>query len=607
MKVLAAISSHSFALPLLLVLAVAFLVATLVLTMLLFCGKKIPGWLVITLGIAAALLLTVSVLCMTLPLSQEPTVAATEPAVTEPLTEPLTEPSTQIEETSEPETSTEPEAPELKLAPHFVAATDPANWNIQWTVFSQDRQVESYSRPEPISFGAPEEYFPYPGVVGFRGNHYRNGAAYGYVDVQEETLEVVWRNLIGSLNDWPGVGWTGEPIVVQWPEETRSILGLYEDKKTKDGLVEVIFAGLDGYIHCYDLEDGSETRQAIWIGQNLKCSPALDPRGYPMMFVGSGTVYHGNQKMYMINLITNEVMVAQDGADMDAPRYWFAFDSSPLISGDTDTLIWPGESGAFYTIKLNTEYDPAAGTLSIAPETEAKAVYNADTPNARGFEASVVVVDSYAFLADNGGLVFCVDLNTMELVWAQDCHDDINATPIFQWEADGSAALYIVTSMEFNHGTTYAFKLNAQTGEILWQHEYHDVVYDEGVSGGALSTPILGRAGTTLEGKLILTMAKTPYVSAGVLSILDTETGDVLYEEVQDYYVWSSPVDIYDEEGNGYFVLCDSAGNMELRNAEGKVVYTLPLTYNFEASPAVYEDMLLIGSRSGYIYGVKIR
>ena len=44
------------------------------------------------------------------------------------------------------------------------------------------------------------------------------------------------------------------------------------------------------------------------------------------------------------------------------------FDSSALVDAATDTLIYPGENGILYLIKLNTSYDPEAGTLSINPD-----------------------------------------------------------------------------------------------------------------------------------------------------------------------------------------------------------------------------------------------
>ena len=41
------------------------------------------------------------------------------------------------------------------------------------------------------------------------------------------------------------------------------------------------------------------------------------------------------------------------------------FDGSALVDAETDTLIYPGENGILYLIRLNTKYDLNSGTLSI--------------------------------------------------------------------------------------------------------------------------------------------------------------------------------------------------------------------------------------------------
>ena len=40
------------------------------------------------------------------------------------------------------------------------------------------------------------------------------------------------------------------------------------------------------------------------------------------------------------------------------------YDSAPLVDADTDTLIYPGENGILYTIKLNTVFDETTGQLT---------------------------------------------------------------------------------------------------------------------------------------------------------------------------------------------------------------------------------------------------
>jgi len=222
-----------------------------------------------------------------------------------------------------------------------------------------------------------------------------------------------------------------------------------------------------------------------------------------------------------------------------------------------------------------------------------------------------VIVQNYLYISENGGMFFCIDLNTMTLVWAQDTVDDSNCTPVFEWISDEEAYIYTAPSLHWTRSDTMQgkirlYKLNALTGEILWEVPY-DVHTVDGVSGGVQSTPLLGKPGTALEGLVIFTVARTPNVYSGVMVALDTETGEAVWTLPMNNYAWSSPVAVYEEDGNGYVIVCDSGGYMMLVNAEGQLLYTIGLGGNIEATPVVYEDMIVVGTRVETICGVKIK
>ena len=46
---------------------------------------------------------------------------------------------------------------------------------------------------------------------------------------------------------------------------------------------------------------------------------------------------------------------------------------------------------------------------------------------------------------------------------------------------------------------------------------------------------------------------------------------------------------------------------MMLVNAEGELLYTIGLGGNIEATPVVYEDMIVVGTRVETICGIKIK
>lgn len=526
--------------------------------------------------------------------------------------------TTQTTETTTEATTVPPTEPEPTFDPAYTDQTNPDNWGIKWEVISGGSIVDAYSREQGISFADADAYTALEGIITFRGDNYRSGATYGTADVVNETLSQKWSSNIGSFNGWPGSGWTGQPLIVRWDAETKAIMNLYSEKKTKADLVEVIYATLDGYVYFYDLDDGSYTRDPLWVGMNFKGAGSLDPRGYPLMYVGSGDYANGKSpRMYIISLVDGSILYERSGADNFTLRSdWSAFDSSPLVDAETDTLIWPGESGILYTIKLNSEYDQAAGTITVAPEETVKNRYKTSRSSGSkywlGYEPSAVIVGRYLYISENGGMFFCIDLDTMKLVWAQDTKDDSNSTPVFQWDESGETGyIYTAPSLHWtassaSTGPISIYKLDAKTGEIIWEKPF-DCHTVSGVSGGVQSSPLLGKAGTDLEGLILYSVARTPNGYDGALVALDTETGETVWEYYMDRYTWSSPTAVYTKSGKTYVVICDSVGNMSLLDGKtGEKLSNIGLGSNIEASPAVFGDTIVVGTRGQKIYGIKV-
>lgn len=518
---------------------------------------------------------------------------------------------------SEPET-TDPTEPTYSLGDvHSTSNSNPNTWLTRWEIMADEKTVFDYQRDQSIFFGDPavNDYSSLPGIITFRGDNYRTGASYGTANIANNTMTTIWTKNISSLakgtgsGAWTGCGWTGQPLIVEWDKDTIQIMNIYDEKKSKEGLVEVIYATLDGHIYFYDLEDGSYTRDPINIGMAFKGAGALDPRGYPILYVGSGdkTSSGKSPRMYIISLIDGTILHEYGNSDSFALRNWIAFDSSPLVCAETDTLIWPGECGILYTFKLNTAYNKTNGTLSIDPDAPVKVRYSNNTKQTLGVESSAIIVENYLYMGDNGGLFFCIDLNTMEVVWVQDVKDDTNATPVFEWGDDGIGYIYTGSSMEFAEGHVYIYKLNASTGEIVWERKFDDVYYDLSVSGGILASPVLGKKGTELEGMIFYEISKTPGAWSGVLVALDTETGETIWQKSQNLYSWSSPVAVYADDGSAKLIVCDAGGNMFLVDPlTGETLSKISLGSNIEASPAIWYDMLVVGTRGQKVCGIKL-
>lgn len=502
--------------------------------------------------------------------------------------------------------------------PHSVDGTEPERLISSTAIMVDGEVVEQYESDYEINFDLPERYTELEGIVTFRGDNFRSGAAYGTAAVSSKTLTKAWSKSTSGLSDsdgiyWSGSGWTGQPLIVKWPEATRkNISAMYDWAREKEGLVEVIYATLDGHVYFYELTSGEYTREPLNLGFNYKGAGALDPRGYPILYVGSGVdSVNGRSRVKVVNLIDNSVMFEFGHNETFANRGWHMFDSSPLVSAETDQLIYPGENGILYIIHLNTKYNEQTGELSVDPDNIVKWKYNGVRSGSRywlGVESSAAIINNYIFLADNGGNLMCLDLNTLKLVWVQDVLDDTNCSPVVDVE-DGHPYIYISTSFHYgwrSYSTAAIpiFKIDAETGEIVWRTDYTCYTVQD-LSGGVQGTIAVGK--NKLSDMIFVPIARTPGASSGTLAALKKDTGEVVWEKETSMYSWSSPVDFYDADGNGYLLYCNSGFNMFLIDGKtGEQLDYMNLGGNIEASPAMYGNYAVVGTRAMRTYCIQV-
>ena len=476
---------------------------------------------------------------------------------------------------------------------------------------------ESYEAADPIDFTYPEDYTQMEGIITFRGDNFRSGGSYGYANMTQFRFGESWSVTTGTLTHdgavWTGSGWVGQPLIVKWPQETKAVMNMYDWAKDDEELVEVIYATMDGYIYFLDLDSGRATRDKLYLGYTFKGSGALDPRGYPLLYLGAGyDSDRGTSRAFIISLIDGSVLYEFGNNDSFSLRGTLSyFDSSALVDAETDQLIYPGENGILYIIKLNTQYDQEAGTISVEPDRVVKWHYYGQRTSLSsywvGMEDSAVIWRGHIIMCDNGGNLMCLNLNTLELVWVHDILDDSNGSPVLSIE-DGHPYIYISTSFHYGWrswttATVPVWKIDAVNGEIVWQTDY--TCYTEsGVSGGVQSTIALGK--NELEGLIYVTVAKVDTSNNGYLACLDRETGEMVWQH-KSYYTWSSPVLVYNQDGSGYVTYCNYGNTLYLMDGlTGKVLDSFNLRGGVEASPAVYEDTLVVGTRQCLIWGIKL-
>ncbi len=512
----------------------------------------------------------------------------------------------------------------------------PSSYGITADIFTGTDIIADFIRSAAISFGDPVSYQKAPGILTFRGNNFRNAPSYGFTTMTERVVEQIWERPVGGMKSsqwdfrWTGTGWTGQPVIIQWADDVKQIMNINAEKKAKANLVEVIYATMDGKIYFFDLDDGKDTRAAIDIKAPIKGTPAIDPRGYPILYVGQGDKGAPKSGMTQIgmrifNLIDQSLLTFINGEDSMAFRTdWGACDSSPIVDGKTDTLIWPSENGILYTAKLNTKFDKTAKTLSISP-VFTNLRYKSEKSTLLGVESSPSFYDKYMFFSDNSGALSAVDLNTMKHVWIKQLDDDTDVSPVISQEEKG-VYLYTGTEVDYQQritgiyqGDAFVYKIDALSGRTIWRNSIKCYTKNDeanvgnDVNGGVLGTPIVGK--NKINNLVIFSFCMTNGIYSGnTLAAFDKESGQLVWDYKSPHYGWSSPVDVYDAQGNAYIIFPDSQSKVHILNGStGKMYSVGNITIKggiggiVESSAAVFNDTLVIGTRHGVIVGMKLK
>ncbi len=173
-------------------------------------------------------------------------------------------------------------------------------------------------------------------------------------------------------------------------------------------------------------------------------------------------------------------------------------------------------------------------------------------------------------------------------------------------------------------GNAYVYKMDAMTGAVIWRKEYkawtkNDTVNQgNDINGGIMGSLIVGKG--KYSNLIIASICMSEgYGSGNTLAAFNAETGALVWEYKMKSYGWSSPVDVYDAEGNLYVLMADSASQIHLVDgANGQKLDVIQIKRKFgtaeatsggniESSAAVFGNTLVIGTRGGLIAGVRLK
>ena len=444
-----------------------------------------------------------------------------------------------------------------------------------------------------------DPYLTTAGVFTFRGNHLRNADFHGTVHGRPDTVTIDWVFRTGydrrstAYGTWGGgTGWTGQPLYVEWPDSCMERFRKENPALTKHfDKQEIIVGSLDAHLYFINFQTGDSSRRSFYVGNTIKGTPSLDPDLNGNLYVGQGVPCTQPFGALTFNLFSHQ-RTQMFGRDPQARRPWQAYDSSPIRVGQF--LFRLGENGTVYKFLCTGDTLKLHSTLR----------YNVKGRGAPGIESSMAVYRNYGYFSDNHGNVVCINLNNLKPVWYYFNHDDSDGSPVLEIE-DGVPYLYTGCEIDKRHaGNAYLTKLCALTGEEVWSTAMEGcqaLFNGQHFDGGFYCTPLSGQG--NCKDMIFANFVRNRPPMSGDFVAFNKKTGEIIYRIPLKYYAWSSPVAFYNENNEMFIFTGDTSGYIYLIDAAtGEVIFKKLVGNNFESSPVVINNHVVVGSRGQEIY-----
>lgn len=442
-----------------------------------------------------------------------------------------------------------------------------------------------------------DPYDSVPGIFTFRGGQRRDARKFsGTVKGTPSKIVRDWVAKTAIRGKWGGgSGWTGQPVYVKWSDKQlaqfrQSSLEISTYLKNE----EIIVGSLCGEVYFIDYETGNNSRSPLNVGNPVKGSVSLDPAMNGSLYVGHGIPDNQPFGHMAVDLNTHQLTYVW-GRDAKAKRNWGAYDSSPIAAGQF--LFWPGENGTIYKYERQ-------GNGRLKLHSALRYIVKGD--RTAGIESSMAVYKNYGYVGDNHGDILCINLNTMKPVWHYDNCDDIDGTIVIE-VVDNIPYLYCGCEVDLQSGKdtrTHFVKINGLNGEQVWEWSApscRSYQADKHFDGGLYCTPLLGDG--NCKDMIFASFNQLDMGENSEFLAFDKNTGRLLYRKPLSFYAWSSPVGFYNEKKELYIVIGNSNGHLYLFDGKtGDMLFDNVMSSNFESSPVVIGNTLVVGSRDGGIY-----
>lgn len=426
-----------------------------------------------------------------------------------------------------------------------------------------------------------------PGLTMFRGSPTRT--FYGLGPVPSSPVEV-WRYPESAMCDtssaggetkvWCGLGWTGQPVI----------------HETTSGTEQLIFGAYDSAVHFVDADTGVDLLPPFPTGDLIKGSVTVDPDGFPLLYFGSRDnklrilALDGDSPVEIWSLNANEVRGIWNND----------WDGNPMIIDDI--LYEGGENGWFFAYQLNRTFG-SDGMVAVDPvQLVAIPGYDDELISKSGrnvsIESSVVAFEERVYFTNSGGRVVGLDVSQIRDGFAPVVFDfyaggDIDATPV----VDGDGYLYLAIEHEPSQMDPIERDRNLGVGQLVKLDPYaagDPLIWgvdlsDGGNDAGIWATPAL------YQGMLYVN------THSGELMAVETERGAVTWQEDVGWHSWSSPV-VVDET----LVVATCTGELRAYSLSDPSApmreWSVQVSPScLEATPAVWDGSIYIGSRDGFM------
>lgn len=497
--------------------------------------------------------------------------------------------------------------PGVKMLPQFVENILDGDevWKVQYPEEGDlsmfDHKIyfpEAHNPEDEILF--TDDYNSKNGIFCFRGNAQRNAPTRGLLKGKPTKIRLDWEFTTAydgrttEYGSWGGgSGWTGQPLVVKWPEKIAKHLNqIKSEYLDQANFREVIVGSLCGDIYFIDWKTGKATRPHVTIENPIKGTVSVDPRMNGLLYVGQGIKNGDRFGAYVFNMFTGKEIFFRNGLDPKAGRNWGAFDSNSLIDPKTGYWFHPAENGQIYKTKVLKNQEVPTGAAFN---------YRIGKHPDLGIESSFGAWNNLSWFGDNGGNVFCMNLMTMQPVWYLDNYDDTDASMVIDLQEDDHPFLYVGNEVDKQgeSGTAHIRKIDGLTGKEVWNVERKSTntkLNGRVNSGGVLASVLPGKK--KAKGLVYGIFSRVNGSLAGEFVAIDKVSGKEKFSIPMDYYSWASPIDLYDKEGNCYVFFTDVYGTIYLIDGlNGKIIVKEKTDFVWESSPIAWGNRIVVGSR----------